>query len=390
MVEVPADPSSTKKGPKLKKIKEMDYATMLNKSLPDDIRVVGWCEVSPEFSSRFSAAHRGYRYFFMQKERNIEAMKQAASYLIGYHDFRNICKLDVANVSNFKREIFSAEIICYNENASDPTRSVWMLEIKGVAFLWHMVRCIMAVLLMVGEHDEAPEVVKTLLNIEKFPSKPSYRMAPEDPLVLHECGYDNLVISTLPKNLWNLTAHYEALEEWHVVAAMRARNSLQYVRSSVVRACDFKVFVEEIEEKYNKKARGRNEKQKRFSESLPADLTGLQWSQALDTIEKEFQMVPELVPVPYVPLLEVSVSLCVIGGCVINSTKRKCEESLDEKVNNLSGGKKERLDRHKELSSAAAAEETPNFFKRMRMQGSILKQHPSNEQLQAMDEVESG
>lgn len=290
----------------MKKIKEMDYATMLNKSLPDDIRVVGWCEVSAEFSSRFSAAHRGYRYFFLQKERKIEAMKKAASYLIGYHDFRNICKLDVANVTNFKREIFSADIVAYDQCSSDPTRSVWMLEIKGVAFLWHMVRCIMAVLLMVGEHDESPEVVKTLLDIEQYPSKPHYRMAAEDPLVLHECGYDNLHICTLPKNLWNLTAHYEALEEQHIIAAMRARNSLQYVQKSVVRSCDFKVFVEEIEEKHNKKARGRNEEQKRFSETLPTDTTGLQWSEALKVIEREFKIVPELVPVPYIPLLEVS------------------------------------------------------------------------------------
>ena len=308
-VEVPSE-SNSAKGPKLKTVKEMDYATMLNKNLPDDIRVVGWCEVSAEFSSRFSAAHRGYRYFFLQKNRNIEAMKVAASYLIGYHDFRNICKLDVANVTNFKREIFSAEIVCYDECSSDPTRSVWMLEIKGVAFLWHMVRCIMAVLLMVGEHGEKPEVVKALLNVDSMPSKPTYRMAPEDPLVLHECGYDNMQIYAMPKNLWNLTAHFEALEDRHIVAAMRARNSLNYVRNLVVRANDFKVFVEEIEEKHNRRARGRNEAQSRFSGTLSTSVDGLLWSEALSVIKKEFGTEPELVPVPYIPLLEVRATNC--------------------------------------------------------------------------------
>lgn len=39
-------------------------------------------------------------------------------------------------------------------------------------------------------------------------------------------------------------------------------------------------------------------------------------------------------------------------------------------MNNLSGGKKERLSRHIEMSSSVK-EETPKFFKKMRMQGSI-------------------
>lgn len=30
-------------------------------------------------------------------------MNEAASLLIGDHDFRNICKMDIANVSNFRR-----------------------------------------------------------------------------------------------------------------------------------------------------------------------------------------------------------------------------------------------------------------------------------------------
>jgi tRNA pseudouridine(38-40) synthase len=33
------------------------------------------------------------------------------------------------------------------------------LYIRGVAFLWHMVRCIMAVLFLVGEKKELPEIV---------------------------------------------------------------------------------------------------------------------------------------------------------------------------------------------------------------------------------------
>lgn len=31
---------------------ELDYAQSLNKGLPGDIRVLGWCNVSPNFSAR--------------------------------------------------------------------------------------------------------------------------------------------------------------------------------------------------------------------------------------------------------------------------------------------------------------------------------------------------
>jgi tRNA pseudouridine(38-40) synthase len=68
-------------------------------------QVLGWTEVTPDFSSRFSCASRKYRYFFVKRDLNIEAMGQAASLLIGDHDFRNICKIDIAKVSNFRREV---------------------------------------------------------------------------------------------------------------------------------------------------------------------------------------------------------------------------------------------------------------------------------------------
>ena len=41
------------------------------------------------------------------------------------------------------------------------------------------VRCIAAVLLMVGRGLEAPDVVASLLDIEAFPCKPQYTLAPE-------------------------------------------------------------------------------------------------------------------------------------------------------------------------------------------------------------------
>lgn len=43
-------------------------------------------------------------------------MSEAASKLIGEHDFRNLCKMDVGNgVTNFKRRVLQAEVNVLDE-----------------------------------------------------------------------------------------------------------------------------------------------------------------------------------------------------------------------------------------------------------------------------------
>ena len=233
----------------VEEIREMDYCGMLNRVLPDTIRALGWCEVTDDFSSRFSCAYRKYRYFFVRRDLNVEAMSAAAALLVGEHDFRNICKIDIAKVTNFRREVYSAQILPFQENTGNPELSVWMLEIRGIAFLWHMVRCIMALLFMVGEEEEKPECVAALLDIESMPAKPHYKMAPELPLVLHECGFDNMNIFMQPSVLWTLTTHFEDLWGKHCIAAARAKNALDTIKSSYVRDRDVKTFISYLTDK---------------------------------------------------------------------------------------------------------------------------------------------
>lgn len=217
---------------------ELDYCTLLNRSLPENIRVLSWQRVTPEFNARFSAAYRTYRYFFTRRRRDVRNMQAAAALLVGSHDFRNFCKIDIANVSNFVRDVYSAEIKPFMINSANDEESVWMLEIRGIAFLWHMIRCIMAVLFMVGDHGESPEVVTELFNIEKFPGKPFYDMASELPLVLTECGYEHVSLVYEPRVLWSLTAHFESILDRHLVAAARAKNALQLIRNAPVRSIE--------------------------------------------------------------------------------------------------------------------------------------------------------
>ncbi|GFR97712.1 tRNA pseudouridine synthase [Elysia marginata] len=68
--------------------------------------------------------------------------------------------------------------------------SMCELTVIGQAFLWHQIRCIVAVLLLIGQGKEDAEVIDHLLNVEENPRKPQYTMASELPLNLFDCEYD--------------------------------------------------------------------------------------------------------------------------------------------------------------------------------------------------------
>jgi len=212
---------------------ELPYAALLNRLLPPDIRILAWCPSPPlGFSARFSCKERQYKYFFTQPafapppedpsipntNRNtslkegwldITAMRDAASYFVGLHDFRNFCKIDGSKqIENFERHMFFADIL----EVEDTTEAlgfvnqkeflpagveakeagfpkVYSFTLHGSAFLWHQVRCMVAILFLVGQGLEKPTIVKELLDIEKNPSRPAYEMASDTPLVLWNCVF---------------------------------------------------------------------------------------------------------------------------------------------------------------------------------------------------------
>lgn len=163
--------------------------------LPKDIRVTGWTGVEPTFNARFDCTYRHYKYFFMgcgigmdTGILDIEVMKKAASYFVGEHDFRNFCYIDLVNVESFVRTIH--EVYIEPVGTSSPMASMYCLNVKGSGFLWHQVRCMVAILFAVGRHEEEPDVIPKLLDIKAYPGKPPYVIADEKPLVLYDCGFE--------------------------------------------------------------------------------------------------------------------------------------------------------------------------------------------------------
>ncbi|KAG4074308.1 hypothetical protein HA402_008717 [Bradysia odoriphaga] len=170
---------------------EINYCEALNRVLPANIKCVAWAPFqSPLFSARFDCKFRTYRYFFPRGCMDIDMMKEGCSHLEGVHDFRNLCKMDVANgVVTFVREIKSAKIHLASKSLIDPSYDMLYMELTGSAYLWHQVRCIMAILMLVGQKLESPNVVAQLLDVEKTPCTPQYSMASDVALNLYDVEY---------------------------------------------------------------------------------------------------------------------------------------------------------------------------------------------------------
>ncbi|XP_061665437.1 tRNA pseudouridine(38/39) synthase [Syngnathoides biaculeatus] len=174
---------------------ELPYVKMLNRILPQDIRVFDWAPAAEGFSARFDCQSRTYRYYFPRGSLDVALMADAAKRYEGTHDFRNLCKMDVGNgILQFQRTILAATVKPADPqraDAADP-HDLFVFEIKGLAFLYHQVRCMMAVLLLIGQKLEAPEIIRSLLDVHNNPRKPQYSMAVDYPLVLYDCQFDGL------------------------------------------------------------------------------------------------------------------------------------------------------------------------------------------------------
>eukprot|EP00210_Caulerpa_lentillifera_P000940 g910.t1 len=192
---------------------EYDYPTMLNSVLPPEIRVWGWTVVPLEFSARYSPLSRIYKYFIideMATPMDMNLIQECTQKFLGYQNFRNFCKMNLSQTTNHEREIKSIDLIPV-DNFSFPKRKVYCLTIKGNAFLWHQVRCMVATLFMIGQGLESPDIIDKLLDIEGTPSKPLYTPANEVPLVLWGCEYDPEL--KFRRSHWQLERNRDQLRE---------------------------------------------------------------------------------------------------------------------------------------------------------------------------------
>lgn len=153
-----------------KQRKDVAWTLGVNTNLPNDIAVSWVHHVNDDFHARFSATARRYRYIiynnklrsailshglsFCHYPLNENLMHQAAQYLVGQHDFTSFRTVHCQSHSPV-RTLYH----CNVERIGDYI----VLDVKGNAFLHHMVRNIAGSLMRVGQEIEQVSWIKEVL-----------------------------------------------------------------------------------------------------------------------------------------------------------------------------------------------------------------------------------
>lgn len=146
------------------------FSFALNQRLAEDIRIQKSEEVDADFHPRYVKSQKTYEYrilncrFPIPTERfyshftyiplDVDKMKEAASYLIGEHDFKSFCGTG-AQVKTTVRTVKEIQI----EKSGDRIT----IRITGEGFLYNMVRIIAGTLMDIGGGLYPPEKMKEIL-----------------------------------------------------------------------------------------------------------------------------------------------------------------------------------------------------------------------------------
>jgi tRNA pseudouridine38-40 synthase len=153
------------------------------------------CElVADDFSARFDALWRVYRYHLLDAEipdplrrhtvwhvghpLDVSAMHEAAQGLVGEHDFASFCR---------RREGRRTERTVHAASVSRDPDGVIVFEIRAKAFCHQMVRSLTAFLVEVGRGRRPPNSVGEAVAAKNRDAVPS--PAPPTGLVLWDVGY---------------------------------------------------------------------------------------------------------------------------------------------------------------------------------------------------------
>ena len=147
---------------------KISYA--LNQRLPEDIVVQDSCQVAEDFHPRHCNSRKTYEYrilnrtfamptrrldtYFFYRKLDLDAMKQAASYIEGTHDFKSFCSAN-SPVEDTVRTVYFLHV----EKQDD----IISIRVQGSGFLYNMVRILAGTLIQVGLGEIKPEDIPGIL-----------------------------------------------------------------------------------------------------------------------------------------------------------------------------------------------------------------------------------
>ena len=166
----------------------------LNQYLPEDIAVVDVQEVDERFHARLTAVGKVYRYdirlgstpnvfrrkyqYRVEQPLDVAAMKKAAEYLTGTHDYRAFC----SNKRYKKSTVRTVTAIEIAVNGADMS-----ITFRGDGFLYNMVRILTGTLLEVGLGERKAEDMPSIL--ESLDRTQAGKTAPAQGLTLVQVEY---------------------------------------------------------------------------------------------------------------------------------------------------------------------------------------------------------
>ncbi|CAM3610021.1 tRNA pseudouridine(38-40) synthase TruA [Erysipelothrix urinaevulpis] len=167
----------------------------LNALCPDDIYIQKVEEVDDDFHARYDVTSKEYCYYVNMGDYDVfnknyvyqfnhvldvGQMKEAASYLIGTHDFTSYNATPLDEIENQVRTLYALEITQKDD--------VLEFKITGTGFLRYMIRMIVGALIECGKHKLNPEDIKEKLELKTKATVP-FR-APAEGLYLKRVNYD--------------------------------------------------------------------------------------------------------------------------------------------------------------------------------------------------------
>lgn len=157
------------------------FSYALNRSLPDDIVIRRSEEVASDFHPRKTDCTKTYRYsiwhdrfpmpvknrysHWVHTKLDIQAMRKAAEYFTGEHDFAGFCSAD-SDADSTVRTITEMRIETPDEPKDDGDRTYYgMINIfvTGNGFLYNMVRIIAGTLIDVGEGKTVADAIPDII-----------------------------------------------------------------------------------------------------------------------------------------------------------------------------------------------------------------------------------
>lgn len=179
-----------------KPIPPANLVRAMNSRLPDAVRILKAAYAPESFDARLSAKGKEYRYqlyqaaimpphlapywTFCHRPLDVAAMRRAASYFVGRHDFVSFAANPNRELDTTVRNIFSFEV-----KKSGPR---YTFIVRGDGFLYKQVRSMVGFLLSVGKGNERPEAVRELLEA-KAPRTARVETAPPRGLFLWKVFY---------------------------------------------------------------------------------------------------------------------------------------------------------------------------------------------------------